>query len=61
LAIKYGYKGVQSIDEKGWKKYIKPNDPLSEYYLEQGQAVVEKRLAMGGYRLAKVLNELFPE
>jgi hypothetical protein len=61
LAIKYGYKGVQSVDEKGWKKYVKPNDPLSEYYLEQGQAVVEERLAMGGYRLARVLNELFPE
>lgn len=61
LAIAYGYKGVQSIDDKGWKKYIKPNDPPSEYYLEQGQKIVQQRLAMGGYRLARLLNEIFPE
>ena len=61
LAIAYGYKGVQSISSEGRKVYVKPNDPLSEYYLEQGQAVVQRRLATGGYRLAKLLNELFPE
>lgn len=61
LAIKYGYRGVQSVEESGRKKYIKPNDPVSDYYLQQGQKIVEKRLAMAGYRLAMVLNELFPE
>ncbi|MEM6697872.1 MAG: S1/P1 nuclease [Bacteroidota bacterium] len=61
LAIEYGYKGVLTIDGDGRKKYIQPNDPVSEYYLEQGQKVVERRLAMGGYRLAMVLNSIFPE
>lgn len=61
LSIKYAYRGVQSISEEGRKKYVQPNDPLSEYYLEAGQKVVAERLAMGGYRLAQILNELFPE
>lgn len=62
LGVKYAYRGVQAVDKRsGRKTYIQPNDPLSEYYLEQGQEVVAERLALGGYRLAKVLNELFPE
>ena len=59
LAIEYGYKGVLSIDETGRKNYIQPNDPVSEYYLEQGQKIAQRRLAMGGYRLAAILNEIF--
>ncbi|MEM0994410.1 MAG: S1/P1 nuclease [Bacteroidota bacterium] len=59
LAIKYGYRGVLSVDENGRKNYIQPNAPVSEYYLQQGQKIAEKRLAMGGYRLAAVLNEIF--
>jgi hypothetical protein len=61
LAVKYGYKGVLSISEEGRKKYVQPNDPLSEFYLNNGKKVVAERLALGGYRLAKILNELFPE
>lgn len=61
LAIRYGYKGVQKVDESGRKTYVKPNDALSEYYLAQGMEVVEKRLALGGYRLAALLNEVFAE
>ncbi|MEM9887319.1 MAG: S1/P1 nuclease [Bacteroidota bacterium] len=61
LAVRYGYRGVLSVDENGRKKYIRPNDPVSEYYLEQGQKIAEQRLAMGGYRLAAVLNQIFGE
>lgn len=61
LAIKYGYKGVLSVDENGRKNYIQPNSPVSEYYLEEGQKIAARRLAMGGYRLAEVLNEIFGE
>lgn len=61
LAIKYGYKGVQSINENGRKTYIQPNDPVSEYYLEEGQKIVERQIALGGYRLANILNEVFEE
>jgi len=61
LAIKYGYKGVLTVDDEGLKKYVQPNEPLSEYYLEAGKKIAAERLALGGYRLAKILNELFPE
>ena len=61
LAVKYGYRGVQSISEEGRKKYVQPNDQLSEYYLEAGKKIVAERLALGGYRLAGILNEIFPE
>lgn len=61
LAIKYGYKGVQSINDKGRKVYVQPNDPLSDYYLAEAKKILAKRIAMGGYRLAGVLNEIFPE
>lgn len=59
LAIQYGYKGVLAIDENGRKTYIQPNDPVSDYYLAEGQKVVERQLALGGYRLANILNNLF--
>jgi hypothetical protein len=61
LAIEYGYRGVLKVDENGRKTYIQPNDAVSEYYLERGREVVEKQLAIGGYRLAGVLNGLFVE
>ena len=61
LAIKYGYKGVQSVNDRGRKVYVQPNDPLSDYYLESAQKILAERIAMGGYRLARILNELFPE
>lgn len=61
LAVEYGYRGVQRVEENGRKVYIQPNDPPSDLYLENGQRVVERRLAMGGYRLAAVLNALWPE
>ncbi|MEO1515437.1 MAG: S1/P1 nuclease [Bacteroidota bacterium] len=61
LAIRYGYEGVQKKGENGWDQRIKPNDAPSEYYLEQGQKVVQRRLALAGYRLAELLNEAFGE
>ncbi|RMG76352.1 MAG: hypothetical protein D6714_21465 [Bacteroidetes bacterium] len=61
LAIEYGYRGVQSVNENGWKKYIQPNDPPSGLYLANGQRIVKQRLVMAGYRLAMILNQQFPE
>ncbi len=59
LAIKYGYQG--KVAPEGRRNYIKENTEPSEYYIQNGQAVVQKRLATGGYRLAMILNEIFSE
>ena len=59
LAVKYGYQG--KVSAEGRRNYIKPNTEPSEYYLQRGQEVVEKRLATGGYRLALILNDIFSD
>ena len=59
LAIKYGYKGVNEIKEDGYEKWIRSNDEPSDLYLQNGQKVVKERLALAGYRLAEILNDLF--
>ncbi|MEM1327044.1 MAG: S1/P1 nuclease [Bacteroidota bacterium] len=61
LAIEYGYRGVLKVEDNGRKVYIQKNDAVSEYYLDRGRKVVEEQLAVGGYRLAGVLNEIFVE
>ncbi len=38
---------------------IKPNARPSRNYLEQGQAIVQKRIALAAYRLARILNQKF--
>ncbi|MEZ5041600.1 MAG: S1/P1 nuclease [Saprospiraceae bacterium] len=59
LAIEYGYEGVNEVDDKGRKIWLKPNQAPSEMYLKNAQQVVAKRLATAGYRLADLLNEAF--
>jgi hypothetical protein len=60
LSKKYVY-GVKGKDDKGRNQYLMPNDEPTPFYLEQGQEVVRKQLALSGYRLAAMLNELFGE
>lgn len=59
LAIKYGYKGVNEVQENGYQKWIKEGDEPSELYLKNGQKIVKERLAVAGYRLASILNDIF--
>ncbi len=61
LAIKYGYRGTNEVRDNGFKKWLRPNEEPSELYLKNGQRIVKERLALAGYRLAKVLNRLFGE
>ena len=61
LAVKYGYRGVNEIKDDGYQKWIKANDEPSELYLKNGQEVVKERLALAGYRLADMLNQIFGE
>ncbi|NRB48737.1 MAG: S1/P1 nuclease [Saprospiraceae bacterium] len=61
LAIKYGYQGVNEIDENGREIWLKPNMAPSRLYLKNGQEVVVKRLATAGYRLGAMLNSAFGE
>lgn len=35
------------------------NQPLSTAYLQQGSAIAEQQVALAGYRLAEMLNQLF--
>ena len=58
LAIKYGYRGAQFVDRGGRDRWIRPDDAPSGYYMEKGKEVVEKQLAIAGYRLAQILNEI---
>lgn len=46
LAIQYAYS-------------IPPNTVPTENYIQQGQAISQERIALAGYRLAYILNELF--
>lgn len=58
LAIEFGYHGVNAIVD-GKKEYLEPFGKPTELYLKNGQQIVRKQLALGGYRLAMMLNELF--
>jgi hypothetical protein len=61
LAVKHGYRGTNSIDEKGRRQSLQPGDQPSETYLANGQEIVKERLVLGGYRLAALLNQIFGE
>jgi len=61
LAIKYGYKGINEIKENGFERWIQSGDEPSDLYLKNGQQVVKERLALAGYRLGSLLNEIFAE
>lgn len=61
---------VQDLSPYDWaqesyaidKKYvyrIKPNTQPSAKYIEQGQPIAEQRVALAGYRLANLLNQIF--
>lgn len=58
-AISHGYRGVNAIDSTGRKIFIRPNDTASDLYLQSAQEVVKKRLALSGYRLARLLKSIF--
>ncbi|MBK9492786.1 MAG: hypothetical protein IPO07_31415 [Haliscomenobacter sp.] len=60
MAAKYVY-GVKGKDDQGRNQYLRPNDEPTPFYLEQAQEVVRKQLALSGYRLAAMLNEVFSE
>ena len=60
LAAKYVY-GVKGKDDQGRNQYLRPNDEPTPFYLEQAQEVARKQLALSGYRLAAMLNDMFSE
>lgn len=59
LAISHGYRGVKGKDNRGRDLFLMPGDEPTELYLKNGQEVVRRQLALSGYRLANMLNELF--
>lgn len=61
LVIRYAYRAVKGKDDRGRNQYLAPDDEPTPYYLEQVQEVVRRQLALSGYRLARMLNELFGE
>lgn len=52
LAVKYGYQPMEDSLNN-----LTQNQKLDETYVRNAQRVCEERLAMGGYRLAALLNE----
>ncbi len=61
LAIRFGYRAVNDPEGRGSDRYLQPGDEPSATYLGDAQAVVWRQLALAGYRLGSVLNELFSE
>lgn len=61
LAIQFGYKGVVGKNDRGRNIFIQQKTKPSELYIANGQDIVKKRLVMGGYRLAEMLNKAFAE
>ncbi|MFN7097263.1 MAG: S1/P1 nuclease, partial [Gammaproteobacteria bacterium] len=39
--------------------HIKPNAQPTATYIAKGQVIAEQRIALAGYRLANVLNQIF--
>lgn len=61
LAVSHAYQGVNEINDRGRRIWLKPNGVPSEMYLENAQKVVVKRLATAGYRLGEMLNAALGE
>jgi len=40
---------------------VEPNTPLSEAYMEKARDAIQKQIALGGLRLAYVLQHIFGE
>ena len=56
LAVKYAYHGVNGVSNNE-VAYLEPWGKPSQLYLDNGKEVVAKRLSLGGYRLARILNK----
>jgi len=67
---KHSFKQANNLNPQEWaqesyqiaRKFvynIKPNTKPSQSYVTTGQAIVEQRLVLAGYRLAAVLNQTF--
>ncbi len=61
LVIRYAYRAVKGQNDRGRNQYLLPGDEPTPYYLERAQEVVRRQLVLSGYRLAKILNQLFGE
>lgn len=61
LVIKYGYQGVNEVDENGCEIWLKFNQKFLRLYLKNGQEVVVKCLVIVGYCLGEMLNLVFGE
>ncbi|MEM7037230.1 MAG: S1/P1 nuclease [Bacteroidota bacterium] len=60
LAVKYAYRGFNGM--KGERKtFLSPGGKPSPEYIAKGQEIVAERVALGGYRLARLLNQLLGE
>ncbi len=59
LAVRYGYRGVNAKDNRGRNIYLESGGTPSELYLENVREIARQRLVLSGYRLGKILNDLF--
>jgi len=61
LAVRYGYRAVNGKNDRGRNFYLEPGGEPSKMYLENAQEIARQRLVISGYRLGKILNQLFGE
>jgi hypothetical protein len=59
LAVRYGYRAINGKDDRGRNQYLESGGTPSELYLENVREVARRQLALSGYRLGRMLNQLF--
>jgi S1/P1 Nuclease len=59
LAVAHAYRGPKGKDDQGKILFMRAGEEPTAAYLDQAQAVAKKQLVISGYRLGRMLNELF--
>ena len=59
LAVRHVFNGSQFVNRGGTGQSIQHGDLPSLTYIENGQKVVARQVALAGYRLANMLNEIY--
>lgn len=60
LAVKFGYHGSNG-QLNGRNLHLEPGGKPSKHYIAQGQRISGQQIALGGYRLSRLINGIWPD